>query len=191
MIPNPMMAIDRAVLLAAGASTRLGEPKPLVDVDGQTLIEVVVNLLTEAGLEVTVVTRAELVEGIRLRLPDAHIVVNPEPEVGRTGSIQCGLAALGGGPVLIVPVDMPGFSASTLALLTESEETACPISKGRGGHPVAISAADAQVIQDAAPDTPLRDLIEPRRIEVDDPDLHLNIDTISDVERLRALRRDS
>ena len=52
-------------------------------------------------------------------------------------------------------------------------------------------AADAQVIEDAAAVTPLRDLIEPRRNEGDDPDLHLNIDSKSDVERLRALRRDS
>ncbi len=181
------MAIDRAIILAAGASQRLGQTKALVELGGSTLVEMVAGRLDSAGLEVTIVTRVELVESIRALLPEAHLVVNHEPEAGRTGSIQCGLASIGGGPVLIAPVDRPGFSLATVKALCEFETTSCPTLDGRGGHPIALSAADCERIREAGPDTPLRDLIEPNRIEVADPHLHLNIDTPDDIEALRRV----
>lgn len=184
------MAIDRAIILAAGASQRLGEPKALVEVGESTLVEMVAGCLVEADLEVTIVTRAELADRIRELLPEAHLVINPEPEAGRTGSIQCGLDSIGVGPVLIVPVDRPGFSLATVTALCEAETTSCPSKDRRGGHPIALSAADCERIREANPDTPLRDLIEPQRIEVADPYLHLNIDTPADVEELRRVAED-
>lgn len=181
------MAIDKAIILAAGASQRLGQPKALVEVGESTLVEIVAGRLDSAGLEVTIVTRAELVEPIRALLPEAHLVVNHEPEAGRTGSIQCGLASIGGGPVLVAPVDRPGFSLSTVETLCQEESSTCPTKDGRGGHPIALSAADCESIREASPDTPLRDLIEPQRSEVADPHLHLNIDTPEDIEALRRV----
>ena len=48
-----MMAIDKAIILAAGASERLGEPKALVQLtDGLTLVEFMANLLHSHQLEV-------------------------------------------------------------------------------------------------------------------------------------------
>ncbi len=184
------MAIDKAIILAAGASQRLGQPKALVQVGQQTLIEIVAGKLAEAGLELTIVTRGELAPRIREVLPEAHIVVNPAPEQGRTGSIQCGIEAIGSEAVLIAPVDRPGFSQATVELLRASESTTCPVFEGRGGHPIALTAADCERILDAAPDRPLRDLIEPARIEVADPHLHLNIDTPGDIEALGRVATD-
>ncbi len=181
------MAIDRAIILAAGAGQRLGQPKALVEVGGATLVEIVAERLVETDLEVTIVTRAELVERIRELLPAANLVINPEPEAGRTGSIQCGLDSIGVGPVLIAPVDRPGFSHATVEALCEADATCCPAMDGRGGHPIAVSAADCERIREARPDTPLRDLIEPIRIEVADPHLHLNIDTPEDINTLRRV----
>ena len=182
-----MMAIDKAIILAAGASERLGEPKALVQLtNGLTLVEFMANLLHSHRLEVTVVTRENLVQpmGHILKELGAKIVLNREPEAGRTGSIQCGLRAIGDGPVLIAPVDRPGFGSETIEALLEAGTTACPVYGGRGGHPIALSASDCERVLKAAPDTPLHDLIEPQRIEVDAPHLHLNIDTPEDVEEL-------
>lgn len=181
------MAIDKAIILAAGASQRLGSPKALVEVGGTSLVESVAQRLALADLEVTIVTRAELAESIRDLLPEVHLVVNPQPEAGRTGSIQCGLDSIGAGPVLIAPVDRPGFSRATIDILRKAETSACPVYEGRGGHPIALSEEDCERVCTASPDTPLRDLIEPRRIEVDDKFLHLNIDTPDDVENLRRV----
>ncbi len=182
-----MMAIDKAIILAAGASERLGEPKALVQLtDDLTLVEFMANLLHSHRLEVTVVTRENLVQPISHILKElgAKIVLNQEPEAGRTGSIQCGLRSTGGGPILIAPVDRPGFNSETIEALLKAGTTSCPVYGGRGGHPIALSALDCERVLKAAPDTPLHDLIEPQRIEVDAPHLHLNIDTKEDVEEL-------
>ena len=47
-----------------------------------------------------------------------------------------------------------------------------------------LSEEDASRILEVAPSVPLRDLIEPVRIEVLDPHLHLNVDKASDLVAL-------
>ena len=178
------MVANSAIILAAGASERLGTHKALVEVGNQTLIESVFNRLERANLEVTIVTRGSLADSIRALLPEANVIVNPAPELGRTGTIQCGINEIGIGPVLIAPVDRPGFSLGTVNLLCRVETTAAPEYNGRGGHPIALTSQDCEAILKARPDVPLRDLINASRIAVNDPHLHLNIDTSSDVEEM-------
>ena len=50
-----------AILLAAGASKRLGEPKALVDIHGKSLIEILIEKLKRNNLRVIIVTREDLV----------------------------------------------------------------------------------------------------------------------------------
>ena len=59
------MRINEAIVLAAGASKRLGSPKALIEVKGQTLVELVCSKLQNAGLSVTVVTRKSLKQKIK------------------------------------------------------------------------------------------------------------------------------
>ena len=120
------MVANSAIILAAGASERLGTHKALVEVGNQTLIESVFNRLERANLEVTIVTRGSLADSIRALLPEANVIVNPTPELGRTGTIQCGINEIGIGPVLIAPVDRPGFSLDTVNLLSRVETTTAP-----------------------------------------------------------------
>jgi molybdenum cofactor cytidylyltransferase len=180
------MMIDHAIILAAGASSRLGQPKALVKLHGKTLIEHVDSRLRNMGLNVLVVTRSELKDKIASILKNSIIIINPNPDAGRTGSIQCGLLEFQGKPILLVPIDRPGFSTSTLKLLINSKTTSCPTSNGIGGHPVAISIKDSKRILDAHPDTSLRNIITPKRLKVNDKNLHLNIDTIDDLENLKS-----
>ena len=58
------MATNRAIILAAGSSERLGMHKALVEVGGMTLIELVGEKLQQANLKVTIVTRRSLEESI-------------------------------------------------------------------------------------------------------------------------------
>ena len=111
-----MGAVD-VIVLAAGRSSRLGQPKALIDVNGKKLIEHLVKRLHQRGnVEMTIVTNNDLFADVILLCPSAHVVLNPDPEKGRTGSIQCGLASIlernGRLPkkVLLVPVDRPGWS---------------------------------------------------------------------------------
>ena len=184
----------RAIILAAGASSRLGQPKALVEVNGIPLIQHLVERLESRGLEPVIVTNAEIIVDILLAVPERTVVINPNPESGRTGSLQCGLKQIldtKGGErafkLLVVPVDRPGFSDATLELMMTKDCCCCPEKDGRGGHPLLLMPDDVATIRTAKPDTPLRDLCKPERFEVDDLHLHLNLDTPEDVEVLRDL----
>ena len=178
------MGINEAIVLAAGASKRLGSPKALVEVKGQTLVELVCGKLQNAGLSVTVVARNSLKQKIQKLLPNVSVVVNPNPDLGRTGTIQCGIESIGIIPLLIVPADRPGFSLDTVKKLCECNYTTIPTLNEKGGHPIAITTQDCENILRAEPDTPLREIISPDRITVEDPHLHLNIDTKEGVNEL-------
>jgi len=188
------MSAHRAVVLAAGASERLGQPKPLVPVPTEggevPLVRWMVERLEAADVEVVVVTRQELVVDVMLALPGRAIVINPDPDAGRTGSLQCGIKALLDSKrspkelrVLVVPVDRP-FSDSTLGILLEADECCCPAKDGRGGHPLLLMPEDLENILQAGRDIPLRDLVSPLKLIVSDPCLHLNLDSPDDLEPL-------
>jgi len=171
------------VVLAAGASERLGQPKALVKIGKRCLVEWVVSRLQAHGLEPLVVTNEEIVEEVAASV-DCGVVVNPDPGAGRTGTLQIGIGHIGTGAgqrILVVPVDRPGFSDSTLETLLDSTATSCPTQGGRGGHPILLSAEDAVKVVESSPSAPLRNLINPIRIEVTDPYLHLDVDRPEDL----------
>ncbi len=184
----------RCIVLAAGASSRMGQPKALLEIDGKPLIQHLVERLETQGLEPVIITNAEISVDVLLALPERTVVINPNPDAGRTGSLQCGLKQIldtKGGErafrLLVVPVDRPGFSDATLQLMMEKECCACPAKDGRGGHPLLLMPDDVATIRTAEPNVPLRDLCKPERFEVDDLYLHLNLDTPADIEVLRDL----
>ena len=174
-----------AILLTAGASKRLGEPKALVDIHGESLIQILIRKLKQKKLRIIIVTRAELFN--EMEKLGEKVVINTQPESGRTGSIQCGIKGLESERCLIVPVDRPGFSNTTIEKLINSENTCCPSKNGKGGHPVILSKEDCEKILSSNPSTPLRDIINPIKVEVDDEFLHLNIDFPEDLEKLREI----
>ena len=110
-----------AIVLAAGASTRLGQPKALVKWNDESLVSRSVRLLLESGNSpIIVVTRTELQVDVMMQCSGATVVVNPTPEEGRTGSLQVGLLSLiselGRTPrrVLVCPVDRCGWNNETV-----------------------------------------------------------------------------
>ena len=171
------------VVLAAGSSERLGQPKALVRIGERCLVEWVVSRLQAHGLDPLVVTNEEISDEVTASV-DCGVVVNPDPGAGRTGTLQVGIGHIGTGAgqrILVVPVDRPGFSDSTLETLLDSTATSCPTQGGRGGHPILLSAEDAAKVVEGSPSAPLRNLINPVRIEVTDPYLHLNVDRPEDL----------
>lgn len=187
-----MGAID-VILIAAGRSSRLGQPKALVDVHGQSLIQRLMSrLLRLKYVEVTIVTNTDLLADIVLQCPSAQVVLNPDPEKGRTGSIQCGLASIlernGRLPkkVLIAPVDRPGWSIELVQDLLKSDISACPVWNQRGGHPLVLVGEDINTVYVAERDAPLSSLVRREPLLVEFKWLHLNIDTEPDLTALLA-----
>ena len=175
------------VVLAAGESSRLGRPKALIDIMGEPLISWITGRLVKLGFAPVIVTRMEIYDAIKNSVGDVDVVINQRPELGRTGTVKEGLKFIndkygGGLDILIVPVDRPGFSLSTVELLISKEDSTCPTYGGKGGHPLLVSKQDCNKIMMARSDAPLNRVISPRRMPVNDKYLHFNLDTKKDVD---------
>lgn len=88
-------------MLAAGESTRMGTPKPLLPWFGATLVERQSEALLKAGVDdVYVVTGHHACEvHPRVHGPRIHRVLNPHYKLGKSTSIRAGLAALPTGSI--------------------------------------------------------------------------------------------
>ena len=188
------------VILAAGSSRRLGRDKALIEIGSQTLISWLSQRLSGSLSNITIVANEGNFGEISEMVSNAKVVLNPEPEMGRTGSLKVGIdsidSSIGAGyRLLVVPVDRPGFSDSTLERLLSSEETCCPMKEGRGGHPLMLSKDDVDKVRSSYPNVPLREIIEAKRFEVLDRFLELNIDTPEEVknlaEKLRSVNEEN
>jgi molybdenum cofactor cytidylyltransferase len=132
------------VVAAAGASSRMGSPKPLLPWRGSTMVEAVVGAALGAGCRVLLVVgcRGTEVAAPFLRrtaragsepgpggpagaaAPGAvEIVDNPAWELGMTGSIQAALGRVGGEAFFVAHADMPLLPSSVFAALAAERET--------------------------------------------------------------------
>lgn len=94
------------ILLAAGAGSRLGRPKALVEIGGQRLVDRGVLLLRAGGAgPIVVVTGAVPVD-----MPGALVVHNPAWSTGMGSSLTAGLSVLGA-----LPADACGAAVIALA----------------------------------------------------------------------------
>ncbi len=123
-----------AIVLAAGASRRLGEPKQLVLLHGEPLLRRIVRLALEAGCSPVVVVLGAHAQPCRQALatlppallPALRIVVNPEWAEGMSTSLRAGCAALSdpgaGSPesTLVLVTDQFRLTADSLALLLQA-----------------------------------------------------------------------
>ena len=141
---------------------------------------------------ITVVTNETNFEEISKIVSDAIVVINSDPHKGRTGSLKVGIESIDSSGaedyrLLVVPVDRPGFSDSTLERLICSDKTCCPMKEGKGGHPLALACEDVGNVWKSPANLPLREVIEPSRFEVSDRFLNLNIDTPEDAINLHEM----
>jgi molybdenum cofactor cytidylyltransferase len=132
-----------AILLAAGASTRMGSPKALLPWAGSTLVASCVTALRAAQAEQVVVVAGAEIEAIRGEVEGATVVHNTDVHAGRSSSIRIGAAALGDADAIMVQsVDQP-CPADVLTRLFDAVEhgaaIAVPTHHGRRGHPICLA----------------------------------------------------
>jgi molybdenum cofactor cytidylyltransferase len=115
-----------AVILAAGASTRLGQPKQLLTFRGETLIYRAVRAATEAGCDPVLVVVGETGDAIRreLQSTSATFMENPHWQRGPGTSIRCGLEHLPDSvdAVVVLACDQPFLDASIVRKLIDAHE---------------------------------------------------------------------
>jgi CTP:molybdopterin cytidylyltransferase MocA len=182
------------ICLAAGASTRMGSPKALLDFGGRTAVEIAVANLRRGGCgSVFVVVGAEA-ERIRAAVPaGVTVVANEGWRKGRTGSVRTGIDAAGDAPAFVLlPVDHPLVVPDDVAALLEAwraggrPPVVRTVREGRGGHPILIDAALVGAIRDLDADAPLREVIRAHRdreVTVEgSPGVLVNVDTPEDYD---------
>ncbi|MCO4276831.1 nucleotidyltransferase family protein [Pseudarthrobacter sp. HLT3-5] len=142
-----------AVLLAAGAGTRLGlGPKALLRFQGRTLVEVLADVLLDGGCwEVVTVLGADAgTVRAATDLSRHRVIDNPDWASGMGSSFRAGVAAAAPEDhVLIALVDQPGLTTETVARLLASHRpgrvTAAayrgPEGKLRRGHPLLLDSS--------------------------------------------------
>jgi molybdenum cofactor cytidylyltransferase len=112
-----------ALVLAAGASQRLGTPKQLLDYRGATLLDATLATARAAGFEQVVVALGGAAEEVQARvdLSDLDVVVNPDFGDGCATSIRSGLdhvhPAMHG--LVLLLGDQPGVTVEAIGSLVE------------------------------------------------------------------------
>lgn len=160
------------IILAAGASTRMGRCKALLTFDGPTALELAIDALGGLGRPIVVLGahRAEIEARVPLR--DVDVALNLDPDSGSTASLRAGLARLPAEAegFAFLPVDCPLAGREDvdllLAALGPGTSIAIPSHAGRRGHPVICRRAIADEILALPPGAPARDAIarDPARI---------------------------
>jgi len=179
----------RVVILAAGASERLGEPKALVDLGGRTALA---HLLDACGDPSPLVVAGAHSAEIALALGSrGELLQHPSWAEGRTGSVARAVAHLDRRDILLAPVDSPLVPAAVFdALRGAWAEAGAPsrgwlspmdTASGKHGHPVLFGheLADQILSFDASePLRSLRSLAEPLlELALSSPEVLDNLDT--------------
>ncbi|MDQ2794666.1 MAG: nucleotidyltransferase family protein [Bacteroidota bacterium] len=121
------------LLLAAGASTRMGRPKQLLPYHGRTLLRHAAETAVASGCAPIVLVTGALHEELIGEISDLPIqaVRNQNWESGMASSIQTGLAALAPAQpraVLIMLTDQPLITPELLRqLVAQQQQTQSPI----------------------------------------------------------------
>jgi molybdopterin-guanine dinucleotide biosynthesis protein A len=115
------------VVLAGGASKRMGEPKAGLRLGGVPLAERALLPLRAAGLEVVLVGK----EGDALPVTDVTVWLESRPERHPLAGILEALDRAGGRAVLVCACDLPFVTPALVAYLAALPGTAVPEAGGR------------------------------------------------------------
>ncbi len=180
-----------AIVLAAGASLRLGSPKQLIRLCGETLFDRAVRLALDAELDpIYGVVSADLpLEAA----PGPMIpIVNHEAVEGMASSIRCGVRALGNAGAslsgaIILACDQPAVTADHLRQLAlGGHDVLASAYAGRTGIPAYFPTGMFGELLTLKGDMGARALLKSAKA-LNLPGGELDIDTIEDLERARRL----
>jgi molybdenum cofactor cytidylyltransferase len=172
-----------AIVLAAGESRRMGEPKLLLPWKDKTIIYQVCQQIVASGVYETVVVAGRWEQEIRLQLADLSVRITSNPSFATTemlASLKVGLEAVWhtSDAALIVLGDQPAIQQSTIqdvinAYAQGKGRIVAPSYNNQRGHPILIDRALWDSLIDLPADGAPRDVIRANEKEV----YHLVVDT--------------
>jgi CTP:molybdopterin cytidylyltransferase MocA len=185
------------LLLAAGSGSRLGQPKALVELGGQSLAERGVELLRQGGCDpIVLVTGA-----VPVSLPGVITVHNPDWLSGMGSSLRAGLATLPAdrAAVVVALVDQPLIGPETvrrlIAAFGQGAQVAVACYAGQRRNPVLFGRRYwPQVAAAAEADQGARGFLRTHAdlltlVECGDIGSADDLDTAEDLQRISALMK--
>lgn len=186
-VPTP------AVILAAGASTRLGSLKQLATLGDEMLVRRAVRVAREAGCApLIVVLGAEATRVLLDGLPDDAVpVINEQWQEGMASSIRagvraCGIAAKEAEGLVVMTCDQPAVTSQHLQQLMSGGGIRASRYAGRNGVPAFFPKEYFHALAALEGDAGARALLEDARYEELEGG-ELDVDTVEDLERAREL----
>ena len=200
-------AVDKALgrprspllILAAGRGSRLGQPKALVCVDGRPWVEHQLEHYARSGGKRVCLVLGHGAERHYQALPwlgarppfapslHVSVALNARPERGMRASLDVGLSHLREvDSLFVLPVDCPPSAEAWERLEGDTAITFVPWHKSRGGHPIRLGRALlSQLRATSGGDkvAPLREALNHpsvRRVELEDPSVIANLNTVED-----------
>jgi molybdenum cofactor cytidylyltransferase len=202
------------ILLSAGESKRMGQPKALLKFGERSNIENLLDEYLSSQLDKVIVVTGfngeSLKKFIEKKTKDnllkksadykevkkLKVVINEHYNLGMFSSIQKGIAEISRGGILIGIVDNPFTNSTVIDELIENfsgGEIVIPDYHGKGGHPVIIPFSLREEILNANPEkTSLKDVFSChldmiKRIKFEDQTITFDMDTVEDYNRLLSL----
>jgi molybdenum cofactor cytidylyltransferase len=136
------------IVLAAGESRRMGQPKQLLPFGERTILERVVDTLLAAGVGEVVVVLGHLAERVRTVLGDRPVraVINESYRQGMLSSVKCGVRAVGPeyDAVAVALGDQPHIECAVVSEVIRAYRSGhtgivIPRYGEKKGHPIVIN----------------------------------------------------
>lgn len=152
------------IVLAAGASKRLGRPKQLVRFEGEPLVLRAAKTASAVGRTIIIIPDDPAVAEV---LHGYQTLVNPHREEGMASSIRAGVEAAPDGDILIVLADQPLITVAHLQALVDADAPiAATAYAGSVGVPAFFSAKFRGELLALRGDVGAKRVIEQHRAEL-------------------------
>jgi len=192
-----------AVVLAAGASTRMGTAKQLLQIDGRPLVQHVLDNVQRSGVGEIILVLGHSAAAIQreLKLEGAKVVLNENFLQGMGTSLKSGLARVDSQvqAALIILADQPFVRPETLDQLIAAHERTraqivIPTYRGFRGNPVLLDRSVFPEVMGLSGDIGCRAIFGEHqdgivKLEVGDVGILLDIDQKKDYESLRNSKK--
>ena len=185
------------IVLAAGGSSRFGEPKQLLDWFGEPLVKYIAEKVRAAGCEPVVVITGADHDSVSRALAEipVEVVCNTSWQVGQSSSVRTAVQALSNdvGAAIFHLVDQPLIPVELIRALRKKHakqpaSIIMPVIDGKPANPVLFDRrvfGDLETLEGDVGGRAIFDQYKPTTIPWDEPNSQLDVDTPEDYQRIR------